>query len=679
MKVSEHWLRSFVDPKASMTELADQLTHMGIEVEHLALGTIDKPQAVMTLKIPPNRGDCLSMEGIARELSMANDLRYQPSKTVAPPATISNTCAVRIEAPELCPRYLGCVIKGINNAGAAPLWLTERLELAGVRSISIVIDILNYVMFELGQPLHAFDLHALDSEIVVRKSKQGEKIQLLNEQEIELDEKTLVIADKTRAHAIAGVMGGLQSSVTDKTVDVFIESAYFDPVAIRLSAQRYGIKTDASYRFERGVDPNLPRRALERTIQLIVEIAGGQAGSIVEEKNTIHLPAEPVIFLRKERIVKMLGITLTDTEILNFLAHLQMRVDSKPEGFTVWPPSFRQDILLEVDLIEEIARLYGFHQLPTEKLRGEREFFPIPETTIPSIRFKEMLVGRGFSEAITYSFIDPKLTEIFEFSSAPLILSNPISTDMAAMRISLWPGLLQAVQYNQRRQLMRARFFEMGTCFLSDPSQIIEKEMLAGICGGTVYQEQWGAPQRLHDYYDIKQDVEALLALTGSDYHFQKGEHPALHPGQTAHIVQSNQIIGYLGALHPRLVKAFELEGPIFVFEIDMAGLRKGTLPKFIALSKYPAIRRDIAVIVDKEIVADALKLAIVSCAGPFLQNVAFFDVYQGKGIEKTQKSMAISLILQHPSRTLVEEEVNAIIKEVLSTLTRQFQATLRE
>jgi len=688
MKVSELWLRSFIDPKESISVLADQLTNAGIEVDNLqwheAKGK--SPQAILTLKVPPNRGDCLSMEGVARELSLLTDIPYKPIAISQLPTQMKESFVIRLESPELCPRYRGCIIQKVNSQTKSPDWLIERLELADLRSVSVIVDILNYVMLELGQPLHAFDLAKLDSEIIVRKSKQGEKLKLLDGQTIELDSETLIIADKTKPQALAGVMGGEASSVTEKTTDLFLESAYFDPIAIRKAAKRYGLRTDSSFRFERGVDPEMQGHALFRAQQLIVEITSGIPAGSFEEKDIQTLPMNPSVLLRKERVSQVLGLSLSSDEIVKILQRSHMKIESIKEGFKVYPPSFRQDIHLEVDLIEEIARIYGFNKLSTSKLPGQLGSYAMPETLVSASHLKEVLINRGFSEVITYSFIDPKLSNVFFPGNHPLLLKNPISAELAAMRVSLLPGLVQALQYNQRRQLLRSRFFELGLCFLEEKSKITEKQILAAVCSGSVYAEQWGESSRSIDFYDIKKELEALLSLAkGQTFIFEKAEHPALHPGQTANIIrqseksESPQLVGIIGALHPRILRELELEGPIFVFELDLAKIGDAKKPEFHALSKFPAIRRDIAILVDNKVFAEDLRSAIVKCVGELLQGISLFDVYQGKGIEPGKKSVALGLILQHPSRTLVESEVNDLMKQVVLMLSKQFHAILRE
>lgn len=678
MKVSELWLKTLIDLSLSAAALAEQLTNAGIEVDSLDFDAATQ-QNVFTLKIPPNRGDCLSIEGIARELSLLNAISYQAIAVPSITQGHSETFRICIDAPALCPRYMGCIVKNIKNTAQTPDWLKERLVLGGIRSLSPVVDILNYVMLELGQPMHAFDLATLESKLVVRKSIAGERITLLDEREIVLDADTLVVADKSKIQALAGIMGGRYSSVTENTTAVFIECAYFDPIAIRLASSRYGIKTDGAYRFERGVDPFLQQRALARSLQLLQEIAGGSIGPVFEQKNDEALPKQSMIFLKTDQISRLLGMSFPADEVVSILKQGGFQVTLEKEGFKVIVPSFRQDISIPVDLIEELARVHGLHRLPSANLTGALNYAAGGARKMPVERLKALLVDSGYYEAITYSFLDLKTFELFEPDSEALVLTNPISAEMAAMRVSLLPGLIEALATNQRRQVMRTRFFEMGVCFFKAEEKTVEKLMLGGVISGTKYAEQWGIAEHPQDFFDIKRDVEALLALVGKEtILFERAAHPAMHPGQTARIFRNGQPIGLVGVLHPRIMKAFSLEGSISVFELEMQGLMESALPTFVPFSKFPAIRRDIAILVDKSLYAVELKSSIEQSAGEFLQSVFLFDVYEGKGIPAGKKSVALGLILQHPSRTLIEAEGNDIVKAVVASLQERFDAILR-
>jgi len=681
MKVSELWLRELLDSSLSFSQMAERLTHAGIEVDAFEAG-LEPHSGVMTLKVPPNRGDCLSLEGIARELSLLTKASFKPIIVPSPSIESTTTLMVSLEDFDLCPRYLGRVMSDVNASTETPQWLLQRLEQAGLRSISVVVDIMNYVMLELGQPLHAFDLATLKSNIHVRKAKEGEEIHLLDDRKIKLKANTLVIADQENPKAIAGIMGDMSSSVGKKTTSLFIESAYFNPVSIRLSAKQYGIKTDSSYRFERGVDSQLQARALARATELLLSIVGGKAGPITECISQDHLPKNPTIFFRYSKMNAFLGTSVAHGEVLDIFNRSSMKVEQLGEDCHVTAPSFRHDIALEVDLFEEIARIVGYGHFVSQAPRLFSVSNPIPENTVSIPKIKQSLISRGYSEMITYSFIDPKLIQLFEFQEKPYLLANPISREMALMRPSLIPAMVKTLQYNQYRQQLWTRFFEIGLCFtFNKMDELQQKSMLGGICGGLLYKEQWGVKKNPLDFYDVKQDIESLFQLLGTAHsiHFEKTEHPALHPGQAAKITQEGIEIGYLGALHPRIIRHLELQEPLFVFELEMNYCKQAKVPVFHPLSKYPAIRRDIAIVVSKEVLASELKSAILKVGGEILQDILVFDIYEGKGIEPGKKSIALGLLMQHASRTLVDEEINEIVKNSVMMLSSMFQATLRD
>lgn len=675
MKISELWLRERIDLKGSLLETVDQLTQAGIEVD---LESNDSEAKILNLKVPANRGDCLSLEGILRELAALNNLSFKGIEVDSCLAKVSETFPVKVEREEVCPRYAGRVIQNVRAHAVTPVWMQNRLREAGIRCISSVVDITNYVMLELGQPLHAFDLAKLDQAIQVRYAIQGERLHSLEGQEITLTPDTLIIADNRKPLAIAGIVGGQYSSVTETTQNIFLEAAYFDPVQIRSTAKKLNIRTESSHRFERGVDPQLQARAIERATQLVLMVAGGNPGPIIEFVNTNHLPKSPTLFLRLSKIKEALGICLEE-EVQAILIRLGMKVETSSLGWKVTPPSFRLDITREIDLIEEVARIYGYDRIPQSSPAVFFNFPKMPETEIAVRRFEMALIDRGYDEAITYSFISPEFNQLLGDSQSSLRLKNPISEDLAVMRSSLWPGLLKAVQYNQRRQYSRLRLFETGLCFTKHSNSLEQKEYLAGVVTGLLYPEQWGIKSLLVDFYDVKSDVEALLALTGHSLCFEPAAHDMLHAKQTARIVWDQQTIGWVGALHPECLQALELQGPVFLFELDLGPLTHKKMPHFQELSKYPSIRRDIALLVDKSVLAEQLKSAIVNCAGHLIREVFVFDLYEGKGIEAGRKSIALGLVLQHPSRTLVEAEVNELIQHVVVDLNKKFQATLRE
>jgi phenylalanyl-tRNA synthetase beta chain len=513
-------------------------------------------------------------------------------------------------------------------------------------------------------------------------AEEGEKLVLLDGQEVSLRSDTLVIADHSRALAIAGVMGGEHSGVNEKTRDLFLESAFFDTIAIAGKARTYGLHTDASHRFERGVDWQLAREAMERATALLLEIVGGEAGPIIEVVNQEQLPSVAPVTLRAERIEQMLGMKMDDAEIVRLLAALGLDIRADGEGqWQVGVPSHRFDISLEVDLIEELARLYGYNRLPVRYPQARLAPQAKAEAAVELPALRRLLVARGYQEAITYSFIDPKLFELFNPGVAPLMLANPISADMAAMRSSLWPGLIKALEHNLNRQQLRVRLFESGLRFVGQLEGLKQEPMLAGvICGGRL-PEGWAHARDNVDFYDVKADVEALLASAGAgaSFAFVPGEHAALHPGQTARIERDGRLVGYLGAIHPELSKALGLDQAVFMFELVLGEITQGVMPKFQELSKFPEVRRDLALLVGRDVPAQDLLGSIRETAGEWLTDLKLFDVYHGKGIDPDRKSLAVGLTWQHPSRTLNDDEVSTTTQNILTSLEQRFNATLRK
>lgn len=635
---------------------------------------------LIEIELTPNRGDCLGMEGIAREVAVIGGRDFQPL-TVEPVApTITDTFPATLTDPADCPRYIGRVIRGVNPAAETPLWMQERLRRAGVRSLGPLVDATNYVMLELGQPMHAFDLGRLTGGIEVRRAQPGDRLELLNGVVVEPDTETLLITDQAGPLALAGIMGGEISSCTADTRDVFLESAFFAPASITGRARRYGLQTDSSYRFERGVDSQLQRRAAERATQLLLEMAGGEPGPLIEAVAAEHLPVQPTIWLRSERIQKLLGMQVPTDEVENILRRLGMTVTVDTDGWQVTPPSTRFDITLEADLIEEIARIHGYDRVPSNRPLTRLAMSPQPEGQIPLERFTATLVQRGFQEAITYSFVDPAVQKILDPDRAPLALANPISADLAVMRTSLWPGLLKALIYNQKRQQTRVRLFEHGLNFVPSDEGLRQEIYLGGVATGFALPEQWGLAKRPMDFFDLKADVEALLALTGEPeaFAFASAAHPALHPGQSARIERNGVLVGWIGALHPRLGREFDLEGDVFLFELRLAALQMAGVPVFSELSRFPASRRDIAVVVDQTVNAQAVLNCIRESGGHLLRDVKFFDVYRGKGVSEGQKSLALGLILQDFSRNLTDSVVEETVSGIIAALTERFDATLR-
>ena len=643
---------------------------------------LELDDASIEVDLTPNRGDCLSLAGLAREVGALYAAPVTRPSIAAVAAVNDEVRPVQVLAPAACPRFLGRVVRNVDLSRATPLWMVERLRRSEVRSIDAAVDITNYVMIELGQPMHAYDLAEIDGGIRVRMAEEGEKITLLDGQEVALRGDTLVIADHARLLGIAGVMGGENSGVTAKTRDVFLEAAFFEPISVAGKARSYGLHTDASHRFERGVDSNLARETMERATALLLDIAGGEPGPIIECVSEQHLPQIAPITLRAERVSQMLGLELGAAEIETLLTGLGLRVTTSGQGqWSVEVPSHRFDISLEVDLIEELARLYGYNRLPVRypQARLAPQASPEARSDLPALR--RLLVARGYQEAITYSFIDPKLFELFSPGVEPLLLANPISADMAAMRSSLWPGLVKALQHNLNRQQDRVRLFESGLRFVGQLDGLKQEPMLAGVVCGSRLPEGWAQGRETVDFFDVKADVEAVLGFAGAldAFTFVPGQHPALHPGQTARIERDGQEVGYLGALHPELVKSLGLDRAVFVFELVLAEVSEGRLPKFQELSRFPEVRRDLALLADRDVAASSLLAVIRENAGEWLTDLRLFDVYQGKGIDPHRKSLAVGLTWQHPSRTLNDDEVNATTQTILTSLEQRLNATLRK
>ncbi|MDH5360397.1 MAG: phenylalanine--tRNA ligase subunit beta [Gammaproteobacteria bacterium] len=628
--------------------------------------------------LTPNRSDCLSIAGIARDVGVLC------RETVTGPAensiagTIADTLPVAIEATDDCARYVGRVVKGINRQAMTPIWMQERLRRSDVRSLDPVVDITNYVMLELGQPMHAFDLAKLSGGIQVRHALAGEKLTLLNDQEVELKAGTMVIADHQVPVAMAGIMGGADSAVGDETVDIFFESAFFSPIALAGVARGYGLHTDSSHRFERGVDPQLQLRAMERATELLLQICGGEPGPISEVVVEDKLPRRETITLRADRIERVLGTAIAADEVNDILTRLGMEVATTADGWQVTPPSYRFDVSIEVDLIEELARIHGYDQLPSHPPVGKLAMQPRSERQQPLGRLRNLLVDRDYHEVITYSFVDPKLQAVLSPEQATVSLQNPISADMSVMRTSLMPGLITTIQYNLNRQQGRVRIFESGLKFVPHGDDVIQTAVLAGAICGPRYEEQWTSQAEKVDFFDLKGDIEALLAIGGHTARFISSSNAALHPGQSADIEVEGQVVGYLGALHPAMAQKLSLDQSVYLFELDTAAVCQNRIPAFAPLSKFPAIRRDLAIVVDQKTTTMDVRDCIEADASEILQDLILFDVYVGKGIDSGRKSLALGLTLQDNSRTLTDTEVDNFIDKIVSGLESRIGATLR-
>lgn len=635
---------------------------------------------VIELAITANRGDCMSMIGVARETALVMDVPLHVPEIPAQATLHDDTFPVAIQAADACPRYAGRIIRNINPQAPTPVWMQEKLRRAGIRSISATVDVTNYVLLELGQPMHAFDLDTLQGGIVVRYARDGETLVMLDGQTATLRSDTLVIADAAKPVAMAGIMGGEPTCVTASTRNVFLESAHFRPDKIMGKARSYGLQTDSSARFERGVDPDMPLKAMERATQLIVEICGGEVGPLVDTCVDASVLARKVILLRPERIRRVLGVVMDDASVEGVLARLNCEFSKSDAGWQVQAPLARFDLTIEEDLIEELARVRGYDSIPAElRPRAPRIAQP-SETAVGQGRLRNLLVARGYQEAVTFSFVDPKMELTLAPTADNITLANPISADLGVMRSTLWSGLLRSVSYNLNRQQYRVRLFEIGPAFHQDADgKPQQRTMLSGIITGNLYPEQWGQANRPVDFYDLKGDVEALLEqVTGTQFYFAPVAHAALHPGQSAEIMTKQDVVGWMGALHPRIEEKLGLEQPVYLFEVDLGLLTQRTLPKYQAISRFPAIRRDLALLVKQDVLAVALENAVEKTAIPQLVSYYLFDVYSGKGIPDGQKSVALSLILQDFSRTLEEAEINRIVDAVIASLQKEVGAVLR-
>lgn len=629
--------------------------------------------SIITLKLTPNRGDCLSLAGIAREVAAVTAAPMQVVDCAPVESTIADTFLVAIEVEAACPRYCGRVIRGISSKAATPGWMVRRLERSGLRPIHPVVDVTNYVMLELGQPMHGFDLAQLKGAVRVRMAKAGEKLDLLNGQSLELKADSLLIADDGGPLALAGIMGGQGSGVTDATVDIFLEAAHFTPEAVAGRARAYGLFTDSSHRFERGVDPELPARAMERATRLILDICDGQAGPVTVAGPGVT-PRAAIPF-RPARVRRVLGFDLADDRIAGILDRLGMGVEQAGEGYLVSAPSHRFDITREVDLIEEIARVHGYDDIPASPLRGVHAMLPAGEHERAGKDVKNILVSRGYQEVITYSFISDELDEDFRSQGAVVPLVNPIASQMSVMRGSLMGGLLQALRHNLNHGQERLRLFEVGRVFIS-PKPADQPLRAAGLAYGAALPEQWGEKTRATDFFDLRADLEALLYPRAPV--FAPARHPALHPGQCAQVSVDGMVIGWIGTLHPALMQKYGLAKAPFLFEVELGSLMQRPMPRFASVARLPAVRRDVAVVVDSEVPVGEM-LATVQAQKPALvADFSLFDVYQGQGVESGKKSLAFKVLVQHTEKTLTDQEIDAAVQGVLEILRKNFKARLR-
>jgi phenylalanyl-tRNA synthetase beta chain len=637
---------------------------------------LDLDDEILELNVTPNRGDAMSLLGIAREVAaLTRSAIRLPNSSV--PESIEDVVAAKLAAPAACPKFTCRVVRGIDNRIASPTWLRERLRRAGLRPISPVVDITQYVMLELGQPLHAYDLAKLDGGLEARWAREGEGVTLLDGREIKLSADIVVIADQAGPVGMGGVMGGLASSCTADTTDILFEAAFFPPSAVAGRGRRHGLVTDAGQRFERGVDPVHQERALERATQLLLEIAGGKAGPVHGVQDSDALPRRAEVALRRSRITRLLGATYADHEVKATLESLGMRVTADADGWLVTPPSHRFDIAIEADLIEEIARVLGFESIPERDAAGSMKARPLPESAPVEAQALDILATRGYQEAITYAFVDPALQEkLFPGVKTPA-LANSISAEMSVMRASLWPGLIKAALENQRRQQDRIRLTEHGARFADGT----ETDLIAGIASGPRVPEQWGVKAQPVDFYDVKQDLEALFARSGAleEFAYAADRLSCLHPGRSARITRAGQPIGWIGELHPELVQAFDFTYAPILFEVEYAPALSAKMPKFEEISRFPRVRRDLAVVVDEKVSLRQLHERVTFAASSLLRDIRVFDVFRGPGIEAGRKSVALGLIFQDNSRTLADEDADRLLAAIRADLSATLGAGFRE
>lgn len=645
---------------------------------------LDLNDTIIDVDLTPNRADCLSVEGLARDVSAISGLAItQPFDRIVVEKTVSCSQAIIVEENNACPKYLGCKVSDYNTHAQTPVWMKQRLERSGIAVKSLVVDVTNYVLIELGQPMHAFDADKLSGSIVVRKAKAGEKLVSLDDKELTLQESSLVIADDSGVIALAGMMGGLSTAVSDTTNNLFFECANFNPLAITGEARKYGLHTDSSHRFERGVDALLPERALERALQLFIDIAGGNVSTVVSVIDEAKLYQPKEIQLRPERVVKLLGVKIADEEIETIFSRLNFKINKNATGWGMTAPSYRYDIAIEADLIEEVGRIFGYNNLPEVEVVAPMRLPIIAETKQDLYIVKKQLVAHGFSEVITYSFVDEDFqNKIMPFLPA-ISLKNPISEDMKAMRTSLFPSLLNTISYNQNRQQPDLKLFESGLVFINQDGKVenlIQQPMLAGAMVGNLKTSNWAEENRIIDFYDLKAQVEAILAMCHltEKVTFVAQAFDVFHPGQSAAIMMDGQQIGSLGQLHPALVKDAKVSGKVFMFDITQDAILTMKVPAATVISKYPDVQRDLAFVLDKTVPVQALLDVLNAEDNAILKSIDVFDVYQGEGLEDNQKSVALNFKMQTIDRTLQDEEIDKLMLNLIELAKQKISAELK-
>jgi phenylalanyl-tRNA synthetase beta chain len=636
---------------------------------------------ILEINLTPNRGDCMGMSGVAREVAVLTGAALAGPDLGPVLAGAAETFPVELTPGAGCARFAARVIRGVRPDAETPLWMRERLRRAGLRPISPIVDVTNYVMLELGQPMHAYDLRELEGGIVVRPARAGESLRLLDGRDVTLDESVLVIADRAKSLGLAGIMGGEHSGIRRDTTDVLLEVAFFRPEAIAGRGRRFGLVTDASQRFERGVDPTLQERAIERATELLLACVGGVPGPTTVAELAGELPRRPLVAFRPGRARRVIGAEIADDDMRRILGQLGMDVRVEPGAWQVTPPAWRFDIAIEEDLIEEVARVHGFDRIPETDPATPLAIPALSETRVSPETAADLLVQRGYFEAITYSFVDPALQAVLAPGVPALALANPISADLAEMRLSLWPGLVRALLENQRRQQPRVRLFEIGRKFELEGGALREVPVIGGIAAGPVLPEQWGAPGADVDFFDVRGDVEALLRAGGASgaFSFEPAAHPALHSGQTARVVRDGRAVGWIGRLHPDVERRLGLTYSAVVFELETESGFSAVVPRHGEISRFPAVRRDLAMVVAEDVPVQSLLDTVRAGAGALLTGLVVFDIYRGRGITEGFKSVAIGLNLQDLSRTLTDEDTDAVVARVVADLGREHSAAIRD
>lgn len=662
---------------SGLLELPDDAPVGQALVEYLGL-----PDASIEIKLTPNRADCFSVRGIAYDVAAATRSEVLEFAAEAIPAAGSRELSIQLDAGAEAPRYLGRIIEGVNAAATTPLWMAERLRRSGVRPVSLLVDITQYVMLELGQPMHAYDLGTLQGSIGVRRSRAGEAIKLLDGRDAVLDDSFLVVTDADRAVGLAGLMGGFDTRVTDDTTAVFLEAAHFAPAAIMGRGRKLGLHTDAGHRFERGVDPALPRTAIEYATRLVLDLAGGTPAPITEAVREADLPQPATITLRRARITRVLGISIDDAEVERILRALGMGVNAACEGWQVTAPSRRFDIAIEEDLIEELARIHGYEQIPTTLPGGAARVAMPTETQLDVLSVRRQLIARDLQETLNFAFVDDALLTQWQLRDNLVPLANPLSAELAVMRPALLPGLVATLGRNAARQLGRVRLFEVGRVFAQQdgegqPAPLETPRVAAAVCGDA-QAVQWGLPTRKVDFHDLKGDLESLAAASGAVLEFRPSQRPFGHPARSAEIHRDGVVVGWIGQIHPRLAKAMDIEVDVYAFELDLEPLSARALPRAGELSRFPAVRRDLAFLVPEQVAWSDLAATIRQAAGPLLRELNLFDRYVGQGVEPGFKSLAMGLILQDKSRTLTDRDVEAVVAEAVTAIEREHHARIR-